>query len=231
MSTTESNRRPDFWRRSHLELLIALLAMFVVQSFVSPHDRLQRILLNVMFLIVVSSAIRSLSGSKIRMWATIALGATAYALSWVDELQSSKWVTGGADACIFAVFVLLISTLATTVFGKGPVDANRIVGAVSIYFLIGLAWAYVYALIELVSPGSFKMASGTTIMETRPGFVNEFIYFSNVTLTTLGYGDVVPLSSPARMFATLEAMIGQLYVAIVIARLVGLQISQSANEP
>ncbi len=207
-----------------------MLAMFVVQSFVSPHDRLQRILLNIMFLIVVSSAIRSLSGSKIRMWATIVLGVAAYALSWVDELQSSKWVTGSANACIFAVFVLLISTLATTVFGKGPVDANRIVGAVSIYFLIGLAWAFVYALIELMSPGSFKMASGGPIIETRPGFVNEFIYFSNVTLTTLGYGDVIPLTSPARMFATLEAMIGQLYVAIVIARLVGLQISQSVRD-
>ncbi|QDV47645.1 Ion channel [Stieleria neptunia] len=221
------SRQPEFRQLRHLELLIALISILVLQSFVSSDDRLQRVLLNAMFLIVVLSAMRSLACSKIRMWATIVLGVAAYALSWIDEVHSSRLVTGSTDVCFIAIFVLLISSLAEHVFGEGPVDANRIIGAISIYFLIGLAWAFLYALIELIDPGSFQSNASSTFGETRPGFVAEFIYFSNVTLTTLGYGDVTPVSRPARMLATLQAMIGQLYVAIVIARLVGLQISQA----
>lgn len=63
-------------------------------------------------------------------------------------------------------------------------------------------------------------------MPQNTRLISEFIYFSNVTLTTLGYGDVVPLSRPAKMLAVMQAMLGQLYVAIVIARMVGLQVSQ-----
>ncbi|PAY15505.1 hypothetical protein CKO51_31455 [Rhodopirellula sp. SM50] len=86
------------------------------------------------------------------------------------------------------------------------------------------------ALTELCLPGSFRFPSDAVADEARPGFVGEFVYFSNVTLTTLGYGDMVPLSPPARIIASLQAMAGQLYVAIVIARLVRLQISQTADQ-
>lgn len=229
MSTPELNSRP----LRHLELLIALVSLSVLQSFLSADQLLQRALLNGMFFIVVLSAMRTLSRSRIRLWATVILGCVAYALSWVGEIESTRGLVATTHVCFVAISWLLISALAEDVFSAGPVDVNRIVGAVSIYFLLGFAWAFIYALIELGIPESFEFKTFDSFDGSHTGFVSEFFYFSNVTLTTLGYGDVVPLSPPARMFATLQAMVGQLYVAIVIARLVGLHISQqqSGSDP
>lgn len=229
MATQETSRPAPKHRHHHLELLAALVGLLVVQSFLSPEEKIQRAVLNGVLLLVVLSAIRALSASKIRLWLTLGLGGIAYVLSWADEVHHAWGLVAVIDVCFIAIFSLLISALAENVFGEGPIDANRIVGAVSIFFLFGLAWAFIYALIELIHPGSFKFSSAVVDTTAYPGFVSEFIYFSNVTLTTLGYGDVVPLSPPARIFASLQAMTGQLYIAIVIARLVGLHVSQSRD--
>lgn len=213
----------------HVELLIALLLLLIVQSFLSSDDRLQRALLHGMFFIVVLSAMRSLSRSRIRMWFFTGIGFVAYSLSWVGEIRPSDVLAGSISVCFIVIFSFLISALAQSVFASGPIDTERIIGAISIYLLLGLVWAFLYSFIELSSPGSFQSNSNTSIQGIHSGLVDDFIYFSQVTLTTLGYGDIAPVSRPARMFATLQAMTGQLYVAIVIARLVGLQISQDRN--
>ena len=82
-------------------------------------------------------------------------------------------------------------------------------------------WAYVYAILEIVQHGTFHGLQGGSF-DTQ-----SFIYFSFVTLTTLGYGDITPLTSQARSLSLLEAVFGQIYLAVVIARLVGIQITQS----
>ena len=222
----ESTHRILSRRQRHLELLIALVSMQIFHSLLSPEMAFQRAILNALFLIVVLSAIRTLSTSPMRMWLAIVLGGFAYLMSWFGEIYPSTLVVGMIHVSFVSICALLISALVESVFAEGPIDSNRIIGAVSIYFLLGLAWAFIYALIELTIPGSFDLRSETSADGQHSAFLREFIYYSNVTLTTLGYGDIVPLSRPARLFTTLEAMAGQLYVAIVIARLVGLQISQ-----
>lgn len=112
---------------------------------------------------------------------------------------------------------------------RGAITTHRIQGAIAVYLMLGLIWAFAYSLVELQVPGSFQLpaaaaANGTTGMRS-------FVYFSFVTLTTLGYGDVIPLSSGARTLATLEALAGQLYLAVLVARLVALQIAHSRREP
>ena len=93
-----------------------------------------------------------------------------------------------------------------------------------VYLFIGLLWSDIYAILEHLQPGSFSFAhsqAGTKL--------SDFSYYSFVTLTTLGYGDITPLTSKARAFAMLEAIIGQLYLVVLIARLVGLHISHSSG--
>jgi hypothetical protein len=86
-----------------------------------------------------------------------------------------------------------------------------------LYLLLGLVWGVIYATIEMHAPGSF---AGTLRLDER---LSDWVYYSFVTLTTVGYGDITPLSMAARAVAMLEALVGQLYPAIIIARLVSLQ--------
>jgi len=107
------------------------------------------------------------------------------------------------------------------VFRRGAVNQHRILGAVAVYLLIGLAWASAYELLHFVRPGAFGSALAA---EPAP---QTWIYYSFVTLTTMGYGDITPVHPVARSLAIAEALIGQLYLAITLARLVSLRESAS----
>ena len=100
-----------------------------------------------------------------------------------------------------------------------------------IYLLLGVLWALVYSALELLAPESFTImvagGAGNEAMRFRADQAIFPLYYSFITLTTLGYGDVVPSSPPARMLAALEAIMGQLYLAVLVARLVGLHIAQA----
>jgi voltage-gated potassium channel Kch len=106
-------------------------------------------------------------------------------------------------------------------FTSGSIDANRLLGAVSIYLLLGLIWAIVYAGILEFDPSAFNGDVDGPWLETIP----EFVYFSFVTLTTLGYGDISPATPIARFVVYLEAILGQLYLATMVAGLVGVGIA------
>lgn len=125
----------------------------------------------------------------------------------------------------FTAFTVLIHMLS----GK-KVTADHIIGAACVYILIGVIWAHIYSFLELTAPGSISMNlnpgllhDGTQIPQYN---MYDFLYFSYVTLATVGYGDIVPISTLAKAFANMEAIIGQLYIAVLVARLVGIHITQ-----
>jgi len=96
-----------------------------------------------------------------------------------------------------------------------------LVGAVCVFLLIGVIWAIAYTLLELLAPGSFAgQAAGPPA-----GWDSGWLYFSFVTLTTLGYGDILPVSGLARTLAYMEAVVGQFYVAVLVASLVSAYVS------
>jgi hypothetical protein len=104
---------------------------------------------------------------------------------------------------------------------ENEVTIELIMAAACTYILIGMLWAYAYYLVESLHPDSFEAA------EKPVEELWDFYYYSFVTLTTLGYGDILAISRPARALSILEAIIGQLYLAIMISRLVGLHASQA----
>ena len=213
-------------RLPHLELLIALVCLLVLQSFLTAETVVQRSAINVLLLLIIVSAIRSHSRSPKRSVIVLLLGLISFVLSCWAERSPSPGLVMVIDACYVAVFAGLLLTLCENVFRDGRVDVNRILGAICIYLVLGLLWAFLYAFLERAVPGSFRLQSVNRDLGAGQGLLTELMYFSNVTLTTLGYGDIVPVSKPARTFAVLQAIFGQLYVAIVMARLVGLHISE-----
>ena len=126
------------------------------------------------------------------------------------------------DTLLLLVFLGMLAVIVLfQVFREGPITIQRISGAVVVYLLLGLMWALAYQLIELQQPGSFNFADVPAIGDTLSA---RLVYFSFVTLTTLGYGDITAVSPVARTLAMLEAVIGQLFPAILIARLVSMEL-------
>jgi hypothetical protein len=120
------------------------------------------------------------------------------------------------------VFAMLAGIVLSQVFRDGPITSARLQGAVAAYLLVALMFAAIYAWIDLRSANAFSGALANSADIANP--VERFTYYSFVTLTTLGYGDVVPLNPFARSMATLEAFIGQIFPAIMLARLVSMEV-------
>ncbi len=124
--------------------------------------------------------------------------------------------------CIMLGFFVLTAWLAARqVLFTGSIDANKVIGAVCIFLLLGIIWAMLYLLVAGAAPASFNGLDAAKWYDNFP----HLAYFSFVSLTTLGYGDITPALPVARFLAYLEAIAGQLYIAIVVASLVGARIS------
>jgi hypothetical protein len=117
--------------------------------------------------------------------------------------------------------ITLGAVVGSAVFGPGVVTYHRIVGAVLLYLLIALAFVALFVFVGLLSPKAF---SGL-VLEDNTTFASSAIYFSFVTLTTVGYGDIVPIHPIARSLCNLEAICGQLYPATLLARIVTLEVA------
>ena len=115
----------------------------------------------------------------------------------------------------------IVGIILSHLFTEKEITSDVIMAAICGYFLIGLLWNSVYLLLIAFDPESFQFSHA---LGSRGG---EFTYYSFVTLTTLGYGDITPVANPARSLSLLEAVTGQLYLAVLVARLVGIHIAQS----
>ena len=128
----------------------------------------------------------------------------------------------------FLAFIVFLGTvIAYEIIREDRVGIDTVLGGVTIYMLMGMGWAFAYSAVEHLSPGSFS--TEVPLQDLRPTFdflFPELLYFSFVTLTTLGYGDIAPIHPAARVLAIFEAIVGQLYVAVAIAALVGLLLTQ-----
>jgi hypothetical protein len=156
-------------------------------------------------------------GAVITMLIGVALGVAASVIRYTDNqrlgigLEAAAWITVGAA---------LAYVVARAVFAPGRVTYHRIIGAVLVYLTIGQIFVGFYGVIDLLAPQAF---SGLDVAES-PKFASDLTYLSFVTLTTVGYGDILPVHPLARSLCTLEAIIGQLYPATLLARLVSLEI-------
>jgi hypothetical protein len=202
-----------------LFLLISIGLMLVLRPFLEGFIRLSY-LMDIFFTAIFLSAVYAVSQKKGIFFVALLIALLTVALLWFNDLTgiSSFGLAGNILGTFFLAFTAIM--ILSYLFREDEITGDMIMGAICVYFLFGLIWAFVFSILEMTQPGSFQMPGG--IIDKR-----SFTYFSYVTLTTLGYGDITPISTPARSLALLEAMVGQLYLAVLVARLVGLHISQS----
>lgn len=154
--------------------------------------------------------------------------------SWIAELLYPDQMTFTLvrQALLMFFFIRFIILVGKDVFVTRRVDAtSRLYGAICIYLLMATAFANLYLMIEEITPHSFGCTSelcphGETVFRS-----GTHLYYSLITMATVGYGDITPVQPVAAMIAALEAIIGQMYVGIVIARLVGLHLMESTDTP
>jgi len=139
--------------------------------------------------------------------------------------QSTVFMLGSFVSLFGFLSVAIACTLKQVVVGA-EVSVNRLVGAVCVYLLLGTMWAVAYTVLDLLAPGSFQ---GFSSLDNF-GWDSEWLYFSFVTMTTLGYGDITPVSATARFLAYSQAVFGQFYVAVLVAGLVSVYISKRQSE-
>jgi len=133
------------------------------------------------------------------------------------------WAVFVSHSSIILLVAFFCVSILAYVLRSGRVTSDKIFAAICVYLLLAFAWTYAYALLEDMQPGSFT-ASTETGRNDYVAHVMQLRYFSFMTLTTVGYGDVLPRSPAARTMAVLEAVMGQIYLAVLVARLVGLHI-------
>jgi len=203
-------------RRKRLVGSAALLGILLLSSATRPMATMEW--LRGLFLVaVLTLAVRASVENHLARWAGTVLAVLAGVLV---TRHDSDWQVGGyAVAILFLAFVT--GALLRDVMRQREVSGATICDALSIYLLQAMLWLSVYALIEELVPGSFRGLPENVAPElAHEARIQALNYFSLVTLTTLGYGDVTPVSEWARTAATLEAVLGQLFLVVLVARLV-----------
>jgi hypothetical protein len=208
--------------------LSIFLVMIVVVVFVLPPlaslGVTGRLFFDILFSLLLISGIASMSGRR-RVIITLAvISIVALAVRWIDSFNASFLMDVLNYLATITATILFSTVVLSQVLKKGPITAHRIEGAIAVYLLLGLAWAHTYELIEYLSPGAF---TGAITASSR---FSSWMYFSFVTLVTLGYGDIAPVHPVARSLAVAEAITGQLYLAILIARLVSQELFRRTNQ-
>ena len=217
---------------NRLLLLLAIL-LFLLMIFPFVHELYAGYIFvlewSVSFLLI--AGIYVVSAEKRTLIVAILIATLVLTIMWFNHfLQNSELQLSGLILEI-VFFIVTTLTIISHVLEYKKVTADKIYGAICGYLLIGITWALIYSAIETARPGSFIFNNGIDVINhelfSYRFHFSYFMYYSFVTLSTLGYGDIAPLNTPARVFSSLEAIMGQLYVAVLIARLVGLHISHT----
>jgi hypothetical protein len=209
------------FRERFLSLLIFIIALLIVGPLFEEFVHL-RIFMDILWSAVFISAVYAVSHKRLHILIAILLALPMLGSIWSKYFVQFKAlaVVGGLCGAAFILFTII--QILIFIYGHQEVSRDIIVGAAVVYLLMAIMWSFIFGVVETLHPGSFNMPQGQDIEASR-----SFLYYSFVTLTTLGYGDITPVTSLARSLCILEAVIGQLYLVVQVAWLVGVHVSQS----
>jgi hypothetical protein len=200
-------------------LLVMLVIFFFCAPFFEEDERAMGArIITIGLLLTIIICLRATVASRKYYWLCVSIAVLALVLeslgsrSKVEDVRQSFITLSLLINCFFVSLTILF--LMTNMFRAKKVTPDMIVGGISIYLLVGIMWSLIYILLTTFNEGAVQFTGEASMM-----------YFSFTTLTTLGYGDIVPQSEFARVLTSLEAVFGQVYLAVFVARLVGLHIA------
>jgi ion channel len=220
-------RRLRFRRFSAVQLLIALGVLFIAAPLVEEMEGGELIVSGLFSLVLVAGVLAVADRKRVLVIAII-LAIPAIAGRWINHFRPDVVPPVVFLVAGLILIAFVVGNLLRFVLRAPSVTVEVLCASISAYLMLGLMWTMAYWLVDQLTPGgafSFNTNAGTRSMNGFTGF-----YFSFITLSTVGYGDITPVSRIARWLAAMEAMTGLLYVAVLIARLVSLYSSPKSND-
>jgi len=212
-----------FRRFSTVQLLIALVLLLLFFPLV---EEIQggNLIVSILFSLVLLSAVLAVAERKRGLIIAIVLAIPAIGGRWINHLRPDLIPPFVFLASGLILIGFVVANLLRFVLRSPAVDAEVLCASISAYLMLGLMWTMAYWLVDQLTPGG-AFSFNTNVGKPSMNGFNAF-YFSFITLSTVGYGDITPVSKIARWLAAMEAMTGLLYVAVLIARLVSLYSSR-----
>ena len=217
-----------FWprrlRRIHrdrfLFLLLAHLALLLLSPLLESLFAL-RLLVNLCYTLVLVAAVHALADSRAQLVTAALLALPMLAAMWADRVVEISHLRnwGLAFGIIFVLYVQIV--IIGHIARCRRIERDLLFGAIVVYLLMGLMWTFAFELLEGLTPGAFQFPENAIAEDPY-----RFVYFSFVTLATLGYGDMIPATPLAGALTILEAVIAQMYLVVGVGWLVGIHISQ-----
>jgi len=211
--------RLRFRRFSTVQLLVALVVLLIFAPFVEELEG-GHLILSALFSLVLLAAVFAVADRKRTLAIAVVLVVPAITARWISQFRPDLVHPPVFLICALLLLGFVIAHLLLFILRAPVVTVEVLCASVAAYLMLGLMWTVAYWLVDQLTPGgafSFNTDRGVHSMNGFTGF-----YFSFITLSTVGYGDITPVSQAARWLAALEAMTGLLYVAVLIARLVSL---------
>ena|SRR5580765_33209 len=207
-----------FWANDHgLSIFLAALVAIIIGPALGSVGLPGRLLGDALVSLMLVSGAAAVADRPRPMLIVSVITVPALLVRWTSWLFPTADLAVWREISTLATLVVLCGVVLALVVRRGPITARRIQGAIAVYLLLGFIWAEAYELVALWHPGAF---TGTV----HGSGSLPWTYYSFVTLTTMGYGDIMPVHPLARAAAVLEALTGQLYLAIMLARLVSLEL-------
>ena len=203
-------------------LLWMLLGVFAVRPAIESYPVVLAV--DCLFSLIMLGVLRRLVQSQRVFYGSVAMLALALGARIADRYDDATWLTHAADSVSAAFTSLVLALLLNYVLRSRRVTQNTLLAAICVYILVGVLFGFIFLLIYRAQPHAFNLDPTLGSPET------QLRYFSMITLTTVGYGDIMPKTSEARALAALEALIAQLYLAAIIARLVGIEVAHAARQ-
>ena len=211
-------------------LLISLAALMLIGPLIPGDQGFVDKVFGVLMLVVLISCVRAISHTRWFFWFMLLFTLVNVSIGSFEIFSTEETLSFQILVLVVRLtyFVMVFFSIMGYVLEDTPVTGDKICGAVSAYMLMGIAWSFVYSLFYLLDPESIKVPEHLLSTET----VNSTwtLYFSFTTLTTLGYGDITPIKPGAQSYAIMEAAAGQMFVAVIIARLIAMHISHVSKK-
>jgi ion channel len=216
-----------FRRFSTVQLLAALVVLLVSAPFVEELEG-GHLILSVLFSLVLIAAVFAVANRKRTLVIALVLAIPAITARWINQLRPDLVHPAVFLVCALVLLAFVIGHLLYFILHAPVVNVEVLCASIAAYLMLGLTWTVAYWLVDQLTPGgafSFNTNRGAQSMNGFTGF-----YFSFITLSTVGYGDITPVSRFARLLTAMEAMTGLLYVAVLIARLVSIYSSAKSDD-